>query len=74
MIRRIIEMLKTHAKCDLCVFAKMSDYSEIFLDAQNLQKKYRLRTKVALLERDSEYMPRKAYSRTVPTTSNFKGT
>ena len=39
MIRRLIEMLKTHTKCDLCVFAKMSDYSEIFLDAQNLQKK-----------------------------------
>jgi hypothetical protein len=74
MIRWILGMLKTHAKCGLCVFAKMSDYSEFFLDAQNSQKKYRLRRKVALLERDSEYMPRKAYSRTVPTTSNFKGT
>ena len=67
-------MLKTYAKCDSLVFANISDNSEIFLDAQNSQKKYRLRTKVALLERDSEYMPRKAYSRTVPTTSNFKGT
>ena len=74
MIGLIVEMLKTHAKSDSLLFANINDYPEIFRDAQISQKKYRLRTKVALLERDSEYVPRKAHSRTVPTTSNFKGT